>query len=183
MGLFGKLFGSPQTSTEEVFRKYANDLLSQIDTPITDANLLKAIVFITFVQIAQFNRLNISGAREVIDSLVSKAKEAAKPYKARVSDLASDEDELNSILSDFPSELKIDSRTTLNGLAAFEALYFANAQSVVPDLTRRVDDGLYLAIVVSRRVRGNDSFKDVLALNQVALNLLKMSEDILRSLK
>lgn len=183
MGLLGKIFGSQQQSAEDIYRKNAIEILQLIQSPTTDAKILKAIVFITFIQIAIFNSLNLAEARGIIDLLVNKAKDASKAYMVRISDLASTDEELEAIINDFPSGLKIDSKTNINGLAAFEALYFTNVQSIVPDFIRRADDGLYLAIMLSRKIRGNDDFKDIMTLNQVALKLMKMSEELLRSIK
>ena len=89
----------------------------------TDAHQMKAAVYICIAGIAILNELGGGRSRRLIDKIVEETKELTKPLSMRVGELANSKEDLGKILAGFPKALGIIESTTLNGLAAFEALY------------------------------------------------------------
>jgi hypothetical protein len=74
------------------------------------------------------------------------------------------DDELEKILSDFPAEADVDGDTTINGLAAWNAIYFTYVEEIVLEISNRSNGPLgsygYAAIKVLEALRGNGQGKD-----------------------
>lgn len=101
--------------------------------------------------------------------MVEDAEKSVSELKMRVKELAQSNDELERILSDFPDEADVDGDTTINGLAAWNAIYFTYVEEIILEISNRSNGPLgpygYAAIKVLEALRGKgqseDGFMDV----------------------
>ncbi len=158
-----KLNGKEE-SNSDVFENYATQILQKANIKNTDANLLKATVYLCFAQIACLNAATQGKSRVFIDNMVEDAKNSVLALKMRVNELALSDDELERILSDFPAEAEADGDTNINGLAAWNAIYFTYVEEVVLEISNKSKGPLgpygYAAIKVLESLRGKGQGKD-----------------------
>lgn len=133
MSIFSKVFGGKKSITS-VLLSTQNKIFDiyGLANP-TDAQKMKASFYLCISGIAILNDLGGGQLRHAIDKLVNETKELTKPLKMQVGDLANNAEQLEKIISDFPSQYQITESTIINGLAAFEALYFSMGQELVTD--------------------------------------------------
>lgn len=158
MGLFGKMFGGRKQFTPILTR--TQDHLFRIHgvpNP-SDAQKIKACVYLCVSGMAILNDLGKGALNESIDRLVEDSKTLAKPFTTPVRDLANDSKQLKLIISEFPSDLEITEATKVNGLAGFEALYFALGEKLMNDILANGNGPMgipgYAAVIVSEGLFG-----------------------------
>ena len=170
MGLFSNFFKSKDVvSNTENFKNYTIKLLNTAHVPINDANILKTTVYLCFAQMACLHVATEGKSRVFIDNMVEDAKNSVLALKMRVKELAQSDDELEQILSDFPAEADVDGDTNVNGLAAWNAIYFNYVEEIVLEISNRSNGPLgpygFAAIKVLEALRGKgnseDNFMDV----------------------
>ncbi len=156
----------------KIFSRYAQKLLEEVDLPINDANTLKATVYLCFSQIACIakmtrGKIENSMMEGLIENMVKDAVTSIKGLgMITIGDLATNEEELNRILSGFPQEAEVDKTTSVNGLGAWDAVYLSHVEEIVPDIVEKFDDessGFYgraaLKTLEGLRGPGNQSEK------------------------
>lgn len=153
-----------EESNSDVFKNYSTKVLQKANIKNTDANILKTTVYLCFAQIACLNVATEGKSRSFMDNMVEDAKNSTLELKMRVKELAQSDDELEKILSDFPAEADVDGDTTINGLAAWNAIYFTYVEEIVLEISNRSNGPLgsygYAAIKVLEALRGNGQGKD-----------------------
>jgi hypothetical protein len=99
-----------------------------------------------------------------MDNMVEDAKNSVLALKMQVKELALNDVELERILNDFPSEAEVDGDTNINGLAAWNAIYFTYVEEIVLEISNRSKGPLgpygYSAIKVLEALRGEGEGKD-----------------------
>lgn len=129
--------------------------------------------------------LNDSGcghyAREVIEQLVTESKHSVKPLTMRAGTLSNNPEELRLILSDFPRKLNITRSTTVNGLAAFEALYFSLGENLQKEILSHNKGPLgpsgYAAIATIDGILGKGNSREHFI--NASLELLRFTKEFL----
>ena len=129
--IFKKAFGGKK-SFSSVLTDSQNRIfyLCNVHHP-TDAQKMKVSFYLCVFGMAMLNDLGGEYLCDAIDKLVEETKELTKPLRMRVGELANNAEQLEMIMSYFPSEWKITESTTVNGLAAFEAMYFSMGQGLM----------------------------------------------------
>jgi hypothetical protein len=175
MGVLARLFRSERTfatilgeTRRDIFQMYA------VARP-SDAQQMRAAVYLCIAGMAILNDLGCgvrpdlqervpARVRNAIDKLVQHTKELTKHLQMRVSELSDDEQELQALLCDFPAEAKVNGSTTLNGLAAFEALYFTNVEKLMNKILSHSQGPFgvpgYASMVVADRVFGTGKSRE-----------------------
>ena len=124
---------------------------------------------------AIFNSLAPGRLTSAIDRLVDEAKDLSKPLMVKVKDLACSDEQLTSIISEFPAELRVETSTNVNGLAAFEAMYFSIAREVMGSMLAKENESvgviLTATMVVMVGVFGDDNTEN---------HFLAVSQEMLR---
>jgi hypothetical protein len=166
MGIFSNLFGQKKSTNTDVFSKYAVRALKSLDMPINDANKLKVTVYLCFAQMALLHLIAKGAANVFIDKMVEDAKDSILDLQMKVKDLAKNNDELIRILSDFPEEAGVTGDTTVNGLAAWDAVYLTYVEEVVPEMASRPTGPMapyaYPAIKIQEAMQGTGPSSDKL---------------------
>jgi hypothetical protein len=186
MGIFSSFFKTKvAVSNTENFKNYTIKLLNTAHVPINDANVLKATVYLCFAQIACLNVATEGQSRDFMDNMVEDAKNSVLVLKMRVKDLAQSDDELERILSDFPPEADVDGDTNINGLAAWNAIYFTYVEEIVLEISNRSKGPLgpygYAAIKVLEALRGKGQGKDDFM--DVSFLITEMTGNIIKSFR
>jgi hypothetical protein len=170
MGFLSNLFGKRQEKTNvDVYREYADSILSAANIEKSDANILKATVYLCFAQIACIDSISGGKSRIFVDNMVDDAKKSILHLQMTVKELATNRQELEKILSEFPVGADVDGETRINGLAGWDAIYFAYAQEVIVDIANGGGGPMgvhgYAAIKVLEALRGpgksQENFMDV----------------------
>ena len=165
MGFFSS-FLKPKVavSNTENFKNYTIQLLNTAHVPNNDANILKTTVYLCFAQIACLNVATQGKSRVFMGNMVEDAQNSVLALKMRVRELAQNDEELERILSDFPAEADVDGDTNINGLAAWNAIYFTYVEEIVLEISNRSKGPLgpygYAAIKVLEALRGKGQGKD-----------------------
>ncbi len=156
--------GDKQQSNSDVFKNYANLILQKANIKITEANILKVTVYLCFAQISCLDVATQGKSSVFIDNMVEDAKNSVLKLKMRVKELAQSDDELGRILSEFPAEADVDGDTNINGLAAWNAIYFTYVEEVVLEISNKTKGPLgpygFAAIKVLEALRGKEQDKD-----------------------
>ena len=135
MGLLSNMFGKKvESSNTEIFSSYVTLMLKSANIQSTDANRLKATVYLCFAQMACLHVVSKGATAVFMDAMVEDVKKSILSLKMKVKDLAQNEAELRKILTDFPKQAGVDANTTVNGLAAFEAIYFQYVEEIVTEI-------------------------------------------------
>jgi len=180
MSFFKKVFGGKKSITSVLLSTQSKlfDIYG-VNHP-TDAQKMKASVYLCISGIAILNDLGGGQLRHAIDNLVNETRELTKPLKMRVGELANNAEQLEKIISDFPNEIQITESTTVNGLAAFEALYFSMVQELMTDILshNKVPMGTpgYAAIVVADRVFGEGKAREKFM--EVSMEMLNFTKEL-----
>jgi hypothetical protein len=186
MGFFKKVFGGKENITSVMLSTQNNIFgIFSVVHP-TDAQKMKASVYLCIAGMAILNDPNLGGGRlrYAIDNLVNETRELTKSLMMRVGELANNAEQLEKIISDFPADMKITGSTTVNGLAAFEAMYFSMAQDLMNDILTHNKGPFgtpgYAAIVVTDGIFGEGKAKDkILEMSMELINFTKeLSEAI-----
>ena len=164
MSFFKKVFGGKKGITS-VLLSTQNKIFDiySVANP-TDAQKMKASVYLCISGIAILNDLGGGQLRHAIDNLVNETRELTKPLRMRVGELANNVEQLEKIISDFPGDIQITGSTTVNGLAAFEAMYFSMGQDLMNDILTHNQGPMgtpgYAAIIVADGIFGDGKSKD-----------------------
>lgn len=154
MGLLNRLFGSKKSYTsvlintqDKIFKMYG------VNNP-TDAQKMKASVYLCIAGIAILNDLGDGRLRYAVEKLAEETRELTKPLSMLAEELSNNAEQLKKILE----ELQITTGSTrLNGLAAFEALYFSMGETLMNDMLMR-KEGPGGIVGYAPRVVGNGIF-------------------------
>ena len=95
---------------------------------------MKASVYLCISGMAILNDLGGGKLQHAIDALVNETRELTKPYSMRVDELSNNDEQLKKILRDFPKEAQVTGTTRVDGLGAFEALYFSMGEELMNDI-------------------------------------------------
>jgi len=171
MGFLKKLFGNSKTissillnTQNNIFRIYG------VNSP-TDAQKMNISVYLCISGVAILNSLDADKLQHVMDNLIEDTKILTKPLKMRISDLSNTADELKLILAEFPNGSQVTESTIVNGLAAFEAIYFSMGEDIVNKLLSQGDHLMVAAAtIVSYEIFGKE---------QKIENILEVSTEIL----
>ena len=146
----------------------------------SDAQKMKASVYLCISGIAILNDLGGGHLRDVIDKLVEETRELTKPLRMRVGELSNNAEQLKKIISDFPKNIQITESTTVNGLAAFEALYFSMGEELMNDIISHNQGPMgtpgYAAIVVADGIFGEGKAKEKFM--EVSMELLNFTKEL-----
>ncbi len=180
MNFFKKVFGGKRSITS-VMLSTQNKIFDiySVAHP-TDAQKMKASVYLCISGIAILNDLGGGQLRHAIDNLVNETRELTKPLRMRVGELANNAEQLEKIISDFPGDIQITGSTTVNGLAAFEAMYFSMGQDLMNDILTHNQGPMgtpgYAAIVVADGIFGEGKVEDNFL--EVAMELLNFTKEL-----
>ena len=112
--------------------------------------------------------------------MVNETRELTKPLRMRVGELANNAEQLEKIIFDFPGDIQITGSTTVNGLAAFEAMYFSMGQNLMNDILTHNQGPMgtpgYAAIVVADGIFGEGKAKDKFM--EVSMELLNFTKEL-----
>ena len=166
MSLIKKIFGkkiNPRMIIKETHDEIFNIL--GVDAP-TNAQKLNANVYLCICGIAILNEMGRGNLNDLIDVLVSESKNLSKDLnRIKIGDLSNDADKLDKIIADissgFDDKEKINYSSGVNGLGAFEAIYFTMGQDIMKDVMSHNDGPMgihgYSAIVIAEAILGDDS--------------------------
>jgi hypothetical protein len=180
MGFFKKVFGEKK-SFSSVLLDTQNRIftLYGVGHP-TDAQKMKASVYLCIYGMAILNDLGGGHLRDAIDKLVEETRELTKPLRMRVGELANNAEQLEMIMSYFPSEIEITESTTVNGLAAFEAMYFSMGQELMTDIISHNKGPFgapgYAAIVMADGIFGEGKAKE--KFREVSIELMNFMKEL-----
>jgi hypothetical protein len=188
MNFISSLLGIGKVTVKSVVADAQKQLLTLYGAAKpTDAQKLKAFVYLCIAATAMLNDFGRGRAKTLIDQVAKETAGLTKPLRMLVGELANDPEELEKILATFPTELKITESTSINGLGAFDALYHAKADELVNDIWSHRDgpNGTpgYAAIVVAVGIFGREGhdrlaqhfFLANLQLQSFATKLLKLA--------
>jgi len=184
MGLLDKLLGGKKNFSS-ILTDTQNELfaLYNQNNP-TDAQKMKASVYLCISGIAILNDIGGGAVHSVIDRLVEETKELTKNLSMRVGDLSNNREQLEKILQGFPKGLDISESTTVNGLAGFEALYFSIGEELMKDILNHSSGPMgtpgYAAIVVTDGVFGEG--KSAEKFMEVSMLVLNFTNELVEAI-
>jgi len=180
MGLLSKIFGSKKTITSILTHTQNNIFKIYGVTQPTDAQKMKALGYLCISGMAILNDLGGGEFQHEIDALVNETRELTKPYSMRVDELYNNEKLLKKILGDFPEEVQVTGATRINGLAAFEALYFSIGEELMNDILTHTGGPFgapgYAAIVVADGIFGEGRSKEYFI--ETSMELLNFTKEL-----
>ena len=171
----------------EVYKDATLKVLDVINLKKSDANKLKTTAYLLMAMIACLEAIAKGKARPFIDDMVSDVHSLVKDYKMRVSELATNDAELEKILQGFDDEHGVDGDTTVNGYAAFTAIYSGFTQDVVVDIYEHRGDGNgsnvypYASNVILEALRGKG--KGSQNFIEVSMIVTQMMGDVIKAFK
>ena len=173
-----------KTNTE-IFASYATLLLETANIKDTNANKLKATVYLCIAQIACLHTVSNGATASFIDAMVEDVKKSILELKMKVKDLALTDTELKKILSDFPPQAKVDGETTINGLAAFEAIYFQYVEELMNEITNHTGGPMgahgFASIKILEALRGKDKAQDKMI--EVSMLISQMTGEVIKAFR
>jgi hypothetical protein len=186
MNFLSKMFGKKEKkSNVDVYSDYASQLLSVANLNFTDANILKSTVYLCFAQIACIDVISKGKSRLFIDAMVEDAKQSVLSLSVKVKDLAISQEELERLLSDFPKEADVDENTIVNGLAAWNAIYFEYAEEIIVTIANVGDGPLGVhgsaAIKILEALRGKGESRENFM--EVSFLLTEMTGEVIRAFR
>jgi hypothetical protein len=186
MNFLSRMFSKEvKKSNSDVFESYVTLMLQSANVKVTDANRLKATIYLCFSQMACLHVLSKGASARFIDAMVEDVKKSILALKIKVKDLAQSEAELKRILSDFPKEAGVDGETTVNGLAAFEAIYFQYVEEVTKDIASHAGGPMgphgYASIKFLEALKGEDNASD--GMFEVSMLMTEMTGAVIKSFR
>jgi len=153
-------------------------------TKPTDAQKMKASAYLCIAGIAILNDFGGGDLDHIIDQLVEETKELTRPLVMKVGELSKNNKQLNKIIQDLPDSLNVTGSTIINGLAAFEAIYFSIGEDLMMDILNHSNDPMgihgYAAIVVADGIFGDGKIKEhVMDVSLVLLGFTKAIGEII----
>jgi len=184
MGFLSKIFGGKKTITSVLTCTQNNifELYGEVEP--TDAQKMKASVYLCLSGMAILNDAGGGKLQNAIDALVNETRELTKPYSMRVQELSNNDEQLEKILSDFPAEAQVTGATRVNGLAAFEALYFSMGKELMNDIISHTGGPMgipgYASIVVADGIFGEGKSKEhFIEISMELLNFMKELAEVI----
>jgi hypothetical protein len=180
MSFLKKVFGGKKSITSVILSTQNKifDIYS-VAHP-TDAQKMKASVYLCISGIAILKDLGGGQLRHAIDNLVNETRELTKPLRMRVGELANNAGQLEKIISDFSGTPQITGSTTVNGLAAFEAMYFSMGQDLMNDILTHNKGPMgtpgHAAIVVADGIFGEGKAREKFM--EVSMELLNFTKEL-----
>ena len=178
MGILRKLF-SGKRSFSSVLVDTQNNIFNiyGVNRP-TDAQKMKASTYLCISGIAILNDAGSGAVPHVIDKLVDETRELTKSLSVYVEELSNSPEQLTKILADFPDDIQVTGSTRVNGLAAFEALYFSMGEDLMNDILSHNRGPMgthgYAAVVVADGIFGEGkSAEHFMELSMEFLNFTK----------
>ena len=186
MGFLSKLFNKNiQDSNIDVYKKYTDSILLLSKIPLTDANKLKASVYLCFAQLACIHVVSKGKAVVFMDAMVSDVKESVSDLKIQIGDLANDDDELQRILKNFPQAAQVDAFTTVNGHAAFQAIYSQFVEEIVTEISVNSNGPFgphgFAALKLLEALRGKGKGKDEML--ETSMKLTEMTGEVIKAFR
>jgi hypothetical protein len=118
----------------------------------TDAQKMKAYFYLCAAAMAIVNDSAGGGLQQLFDHLLDETKELTKSLSMRIDELSSDSGDLRELLAAFPRQLQLTGSTTVNGLAALDALCHTKLEAIATDILNHTGGPFgaagYAAIVV-----------------------------------
>lgn len=183
MNFLESIFGGKKSFSSILVSTQNNIFIIYGVTQPSDAQKMKASVYLCISGIAILNDLGGGRLRHVIDKLVEETRELTKPLRMRVGELSNSAEQLKKIVSDFPNDIQITESTTVNGLAAFEALYFSMGEDLMNDILRHNKGPMgtpgYAAIVVADGIFGEGKAKQKFM--EVSMELLNFTKELAKA--
>jgi hypothetical protein len=180
MGLIDKFFGRKKTITSVLINTQNNIFKHYGVYQPTDAQKMKASVYLCISGMAILNHLGGGRLRNEIDALVNETRELTKPLNMRVDQLSNNNKQLEKILADFPAEAQVTGATRVNGLAAFEALYFSIGEELMSDILAHTGGPMgapgYASIVVADGIFGEGKSKEHFM--EISMELLNFTKEL-----
>jgi hypothetical protein len=174
-------------SNTEIFSSYVTLILKYTNMPNTDANRLKATVYLCFAQMACLHVLSKGATAVFMDAMVEDVKKSTLSLKMKVKDLAKSQVELKNILSEFPQQAEVDGDTTVNGLAAFEAIYFQYVKAVVTDIASNTDGPMgangYATVKLLEALKGKGNPNVVDGMVEVSVMMSDMTGEVIKAFR
>ena len=182
MGLLGNLFSGKKRfasvligTQNEIFKLYGV-------TQPNDAQKLKASFYLCVSGIAILNDAGGGAVPHVIDRLVEDTRELIKPLSVFTEDLSNSPEQLGEILSQLPDG--VTGSTKLNGLAAFEAMYFSLGQDLMNDILSHNQGPTgtpgYAGIVVVDGVLGDGKSRENFM--ELSMQMLQFTQGLVKAI-
>jgi len=180
MGLLSKIFGGKKTITSVLTNAQNNIFKLYGVAQPTDAQKMKASVYLCISGMAILNDLGGGKLQHAIDALVNETRELTKPYSMRVEELSNNDEQLKKILADFPAEAQVTGATRVNGLGAFEAMYFSMGEELMNDILAHTGGPMgapgYSSIVVTDGIFGEGKSKEHFM--EISMELLNFTKEL-----
>lgn len=184
MSFFKKVFGREKNITSAMLSTQNKIFEIYSVAHPSDAQKMKASVYLCISGIAILNNLGGGQLKYAIDNLVNETKEITKPLRMRVGELANNQEQLEKILSDFSRQAQVTESTPVNGLAAFEAMYFSMGQDLVNDILAHKQGPMgatgYAAIVVADGIFGEGKARE--RFMEMSMELANFTEKLVESI-
>jgi hypothetical protein len=117
--------------------------------------------------------------------MIEDVQEITSNLSMIVSELANSDEELEKILLFFDEEHGVDKDTRINGVAAFDAIYFTWFKEIIADIYHHRGDGSnvfpYASIVVLEALMGKDKAEDKFI--EVSIIITKMMGDVIKAFR
>jgi hypothetical protein len=181
MGILNRFFGGGK-SIASVLISTQNNIFGVFGVAQpTDAQKLKASVYLCISGIAILNYLGGGKPHYAIDSMVDETRELTRPFSMQAKELSNNGQQLEKILAGFQGEAQVTESTRVNGHAAFEALYFSMGEELVSDILTHKGGPMGItgqaAIVVADGIFGEGKSKE--SFTEVSMKLQKFTNELI----
>ena len=185
MGLISKVFGKKKSISEILVNTQSNIFKTYGVAKPTDAQKMKASVYICIAGISIFNDIGGRMLSHAIDKIVEDTRELTKSLSMRVGELSNDKEELEELLSYFLTrQLQTNDSTVINGMGGFEALYFTKVEKLMVDILSHNSGPLgttgYAAIVVADGIFGKGMSEKHFM--EVSMQLLNFRNELIEAI-
>ena len=184
MSFFSKVFGRKKTITSVILNTQSRIFEIYSVSHPTDAQKMKASFYICISGIAILNHFGNVQMKHGIDNLVNETRDLTKSLTVKVSELANNMEQLEKITSGFPSDTEITESTNVNGLAAFDAMYFSMGHDLMNDILMHSKGPMglpgYASIVVADGIFGEGESKDKFM--EISMELLNFTKELAKAI-
>ena len=181
MGMLNKFFGGDKSIASVLISTQNNIFKIFGVAQPTDAQKLKASVYLCISGVAILNYLGGGKLRYAIDSMVDETRELTKPFSMQASELSNNVEQLEKILAEFQSEAQVTESTRVNGQAAFEALYFSMGEGLMNEILTHKGGPMgitgHAAIVVADGIFGEGKSKE--SFMEISMKLHKFTNELI----
>jgi hypothetical protein len=185
MGIFSKLFAKKK-SVEDILTECMLGILDAYKLNIaTDAQRFRCLLAISVAMTGILNDLGKGRLDRLIDEVTNTARRMTVNLRFRIRDVAANENELQTILSNFPAVAEATADLRTNGTALFPILFNSLGPNAVKDIMENTGGPMgatgYAAIVVGDLVVGSEQAKS--GFMGVSLQLMRTTQEIIDTLK